>query len=201
MSLDTSPFLGGMVNVYKLIMQFTWYARQDRPLHLRQQQKAAWSLELDIVQEQAKTYFDLLAADVAELYHSKFMLHIYALRIMLEKIADHNLSTSDPTIWSYVKQAQLMFSQSPNRERNNPALMWPIIILLCACHEEDTFQYFVEIIREINENFDEGHMRRLQKVLEKIGKERKCGRSGLDLLLQRKGIFAENDQTEAPCRR
>lgn len=187
--LDSSPFLGGSQGVYKLIMQMTWYARQDKSLEERQQQKLLWSAELDMMQGRSRVYFDKLPYSVAQLYYSKFLLHIFALRIFLEKIADRNISALSPMVSSHVAEAQIILTSSTQSERKNPALAWPFIILLCAANGQTAFDFFVRIMAEIDENFDEGHARRMNKVLDTVREQRDQGRCCLDLLLRKKGIF------------
>lgn len=204
LALHTSPFLGGTHGIYKLILQLTWFARQDFPIEFRRSQTASWSANLDALERRLNTYYQQVPWETAELYHTKFLVHIYALRVFLAKVADHRIPASSPTIQFFVHKAQHLIETRPTYEFRNPALAWPLIIFLCTTDRQPSFQFFRSTIMDISDNFDEGHTKRINAVLDALLESRSATASietneeGFDLLLRKQGILYRDENTPVP---
>lgn len=192
-TLHRSPFLGGSHGLYKLMFQITCFARKDASLSARRAQASLWSDELDTLQRGLAQYYTTLPRDIANLYYSKFSLHLVALRIFSEKVANHELSASAPIILSHIENARRIFDSESTQEARNPALAWPLIIFLCAADKESNFEFFIGKMNEIDDNFDTGHSRRMDTVLAIIANYRARSLNALDLLLSKNGILSSPD--------
>lgn len=165
LAVHTSPFIGGSHVLYKLMLEVITYAREDAPHLDRVLKTAQWSEQLNTMSYSIGTYFKVLSAEVAYLYYWKFLLHIYALRIVLIKIADHEALSSCPQICRIIADARSVFEQKTTLEARNPALAWPLVIFLCASHQSSDLDFFTSTITAIRDNFDPGHYKRLTLVL------------------------------------
>lgn len=199
-----SPFLGGAHLIYKLIVEATAYSRQTHSLAERQLQTLDWLQDLDCIERGLVRYKHSFPGPVGSLYFWKHKLYIIALRVLLAKIADHDLSGPSPVIMGLVGMARSIFEHSDVRETNNPALAWPLIIFLCASGPDAMLHYFALIVEAIRDNFDPGHRYRLSQVIQAVQHRRRgtgptsdlyegpvFGRS-LDLLIQPGGILAKD---------
>lgn len=200
LALHASPFIGGCHVIYRIMLQVTWFARQDVPIEVRLRQTTEWAHELDLIMEHLESYFSALSDDVASLYYWKSVLHIYAIRIFLVKVADHRSTSSNPMIREFLAAARGVFEHKTTHETLNPALAWPLVIFLCASHEESTLAFFHSTISMIRDNFDMGHQTRLSAVLQTLRQKRttqnccdsgdcQLGHDTLDLLLSKGGLL------------
>ena len=194
-----SPFLGGAHLIYKLIIQVTTYGRQDDDPHdIKQAYIRPWLRDLDSIETGLTRYKLEFPGDVGSLYLWKHRLYVIALRILLATISDRTITASSNTIKELVTFARAICLGTDLREGNNPALAWPLIVLLCASDDDATFDVFASITEEICDNFDPGHRHRLTIVIDMVRRMRREAVSGsatryqepLSLLSRRGGILS-----------
>lgn len=161
-----SPHFGGNHEFYRLILIITSFSREPHSADTRAKQVHEWLVQLDCLEQRLEYYYTEAPERVAQMYIAKYRLHAIALRIYCFKIRRHELPASASEVVYQVRQAQEIFCRNILYETHNPALNWPLIVILCACSDYITFQFFVQQIEHIKLNFGRGHLRNLDTVMD-----------------------------------
>lgn len=149
-----------------MILDATCFSRKDHCQRIRTNQVNAWLLRLDYLERRLQGYYLGAPETPAAMYTAKYQLYLLALRIYCFKVRDHNLRPDDPMVRREVNDAQKVFMESPLRHVYHPGIAWPFVVLMCACSDYVTFQFFAREVEMIKMNFDPGHRRHLEEVIE-----------------------------------
>lgn len=172
-AFEFSPHLGGMHAIYKIILEMTVFSRRDYAQSQRDDKVTQWMQETISIERSLDSYFSQIALDIALLYHTKSRLYLAAIRIFLAKIKNKDLRSSHPQIRTQILAARAIFAEFATYEPHNPALAWPLVIFLCACDgAPDDLAFFKSTIRALGDNFDKGHKKRFDAVLELVEGDR-----------------------------
>lgn len=211
---STSPLLAGRRDIYHLTINTFWLCRQDT---------AAASFHVYLIPclerqasifESITTFFDGKYSDATlSRYFSRQKIQMLTLRILLLKLTDPSRCSSHPEIVEATRLALDAVSLQANTRTKlmSDGLSWPLIILLCASNSDEQYQIVSDLAEEYIPIMAPGLQYRMRKVLEIIRKRRgksqhlclmptteSCGvvHDGLSLLLQRGGLFADEDMTD-----
>jgi hypothetical protein len=199
-SYRTSPFLGGRRDVYYLMFDVTRIARQDLSPEQRRRQVSRFTKRLSNIEDGVMSYYsDDVPTKVADLYGTKYKLHVLALRIFIAKLEDPTRCATSPEIAIVFQQSLILLQTKEIIEDLNPAMCWPLIIFACAAATPDDFETLKDCAHKYLQYVDRGHVERLEKAYKKVTTLKRrsdgvCGRleggvcteehDGLQLLLR-----------------
>jgi hypothetical protein len=200
LSYRTSPFLGGRRDVYYLMFDVTRIARQDLSPEQRRRQVSRFTKRLSNIEDGVMSYYsDDVPTKVADLYGTKYKLHVLALRIFIAKLEDPTRCATSPEIAIVFQQSLILLQTKEIIEDLNPAMCWPLIIFACAAATPDDFETLKDCAHKYLQYVDRGHVERLEKAYKKVTTLKRrsdgvCGRleggvcteehDGLQLLLR-----------------
>lgn len=161
-----SPHLAGNHEIYQMILDVTCFSRQQYCQKTRTNQVDAWLARLAYLERRLQCYYHGAPEAPATMFTAKYQLYILALRILCLKVRDHSLQACHPDVLNEVREAQMVFMESPLRHVYHPGIAWPFVVLMCASPDFATFRFFAEQIDLIKMNFDPGHRRHLDEVIE-----------------------------------
>lgn len=163
-----SPHLSGNFEFYSLMLRITRLSRQHYGPEHRAQHVSAWLLELDRLDQRLRHYYAGAPQRIGDQLKAKHQLYSLALRIYSSKVKDHELPPSSPEVTNLVDQAKKMYKQGLLQGLHAAVVSWPLLVILCACANYATFDFFAKQIEKLETTFDRGHLARLQAVVVKL---------------------------------
>ncbi|KAK4613697.1 hypothetical protein CLAFUW4_08756 [Fulvia fulva] len=166
-----SPFLGGFQGIYQVMFRVNVLLRQtevDRTAGVLQLSTVEtydnlWQ-QLAFLEDNIPTMYqgNVLPKEIINLYQAKNRITIYALRIHLMKILRPLAGPEDVEIYLNLTQAIAILKEQDIREPGNPALRWPLSILLCASDADEDFDFVVSVMQQIELILDPANREKLK---------------------------------------
>ncbi|EME42593.1 hypothetical protein DOTSEDRAFT_73439 [Dothistroma septosporum NZE10] len=165
-----SPFLGGFQGIYQVTFRISVLLRQteaDRMAGVVQQSTfetfdMLWRQLADLEYKIPTMYCrNGLPEDTIKLYQAKNKIIVYALRIHLTKIIRPAAGPEDVEIYLNLTQAIAILKEQDVQEPGNPALRWPLSILLCAADADEDFEFIVSVMQQMQCILDPANSRKL----------------------------------------
>lgn len=165
-----SPFLGGFQGIYQVMFRVNVLLRQTEPDRVAgvilpstvETFNALWE-QLAQLEDRIPVMYDRnrVAEETIKLYQAKNRITVYALRIHLLKIMRPLAGPEDVDIYLNLTQAVAILREQDVREPYNPALRWPLSILLCAADADEDFDFIVSVMQQIQLIMDPANHRKL----------------------------------------
>lgn len=172
-----SPLCGGNHEFLQLVFQVTCFSRQPHNLDTRTQQVDIWLTQLQYFEQRLHKYYEGVPGAIASRYQVRHRLYGAALRIYCLKVKDHEIRARHPDIKNAVCEAHTIFTRFASHKLHISSVLWPLVVLLCACSDYAMFRQFATDIDKSTTRIALGRLRNYEAVV-----------AGLHGAHQRRGI-------------
>lgn len=197
----SSPHLGGDLEFHFLVLKITCFSRQDHGHEHRARGVGAWLSRPDHLGYRLRDYYDKSPQAIGEWLRAKYTLYSVTLRMYCLKVRDHELCASNPEIGDLVWEVTKIYKEGRRKGSYAAVIPWPLLVVLCACPDRDTFRFSTRHVKHIETTFDRGHLRRLAAVVTKLHRkfERRANHAkdqdNFGMLLYKQGLIVTSLET------